>query len=124
VRYWFEALNYAVRTGEVTGLEQVSDRKCVECQRALLSIRDNYAEGGSLRGGSYTVRSVVPTGLTTGDQLTLDVVFDRSPRSSLGADGDAQDSLAGASFVVTRALLEWTGKEWRLVTLAAAGPIA
>jgi hypothetical protein len=125
LRFWFATLDYAVRTGQVTGLEEISDSACVECQRALLSIRESYAAGGSLRGGAYTVRSVVPVGLAAGEQnSTLDVVFDRSPRSSVGQDGQPRGSLAGVSFVVSRVLLAWDGDGWKLLTLAASGPIA
>jgi hypothetical protein len=124
MRFWFATLDHAVRTGRITGLDEISDSACVECQRALLSIRDSYADGGSLRGGAYTVRSVVPVGLAAGQNSTLDVVFDRSPRSSLGPDGQPRGSLAGVSFVVSRVLLAWDGDGWRLLTLAASGPIA
>jgi hypothetical protein len=101
-----------------------SSPDCSECQRIIGVIRQSYADGGSLRGGSYVIRLSVVSSLRLSDRPSLDVQFDRDPRSSIGSDGKVRGTLPGVSFVVCRVLLEWTRSGWRMVTLTATSPIA
>jgi hypothetical protein len=124
VSYWFQTLAYATSTGDVSAVAAISAPTCAECRRAMDAIRQGYAGGGSLEGGSYTIRSVVPIGFPVSKEPAIDVIFDRSPRNALGPGGDVRASLAGASFIVCRVLVTWTGNEWRMLTVTASSPIA
>jgi hypothetical protein len=118
VSYWFEALNYAVRTGDVSGLDATSSPDCAQCQAAIDGIRRTYADGGTFEGGSYLVHSVVATEFPDNGQPSLDVVFDRSPRSTLDSHRGVRDTLPTLSFAVCRVLLDWAGGRWRVLTMS------
>jgi hypothetical protein len=124
VAFWFETLTYAVRTGDTAGLAAVSNPRCDECQGAITTIRKSYASDGSLRGGAYVVRSLIPSGLPAGAQPAVDVVFDRSPRSAVSAGGDVRADLPGTSFATCRVVLEWASGRWRMLSISSSAPIA
>jgi serine/threonine-protein kinase len=125
VAYWFDSLTYATGTGDVTNLVGASSPRCATCQSAATTIKQTYAAGGSLRGGAYLVRSLLPSGLPSSTQPAVEVVFDRSPRASVTAKRDVRGTLPGASFVVCRVQVEWTGERWRMLAVESpAGPIA
>jgi serine/threonine-protein kinase len=122
--YWFDTLAYAIRTGDVTGLAAESDPRCTQCEATIDLIRRGYAGGGSLEGGSYVVHSVIVTTFPDTGQPPVDVVFDRSPVFRLDSGGHVLETTPGASFVVCRALIEWSGTRWRMLTLTATAPLA
>jgi hypothetical protein len=121
--YWFQLLDYATRTGDVSKLEELSSPACADCRRVATTIKRGYAGGGKLQGGSYTVRTANSGGISGNEDPPIDVVFDRSPRSAIGPNGEARGSLQGASFVVCRVLLQWKNG-WKILTLTSADPIA
>ncbi len=123
VTYWFQSLSHAVRTGDVAAVSAASSPGCDECQGAMTTVRESYENGGSLRGGDYLLRSQIVSGFPAGNQPTVDVVFDRSPRSTLDADGNIRGALPGASFVVCAVVLEWAGR-WRMRAITSSTPIA
>jgi serine/threonine-protein kinase len=124
VSYWFQTLTHAVATGDTGGLAGASSQGCEQCQAAIASISRSYAGGGSLDGGAYVVRSVIASGLPTGGDAALDVVFDRGPRSTVGPGGEVRGQLPGVTFAVCRALLDWSGGQWRMLTIASPTPLA
>jgi serine/threonine-protein kinase len=120
--YWFATLSYATR-GDTTALKAASSPACEECQSILDTIRVTYAGGGKIQGGTYSVRSVVASGFPSDERPALDVIFDRTPRSALGRNGEVRAQLAGGSFVLCRVLLEWSGKQWQMLSITAANPV-
>ncbi|GAB3753947.1 hypothetical protein GCM10027591_02690 [Zhihengliuella somnathii] len=51
VEYWFEARNYAVATGDVSLMDEVSHAECSYCQLHKRGISEIYEAGGWVDGG-------------------------------------------------------------------------
>jgi len=117
VTHWFEALTYAVVSGDTVPLDTASSPQCRACADAARAIRDGYREGASLRGGGYAVRTVTADDFWTVERPALRVVFDRSPRSAVDADGHLRDVFDGGSFLTCQVLLERSDGRWRLLEL-------
>jgi hypothetical protein len=117
VRYWFQTLNYATQTGDISPLRQASEPTCKACDAAITAVRDSYGDGGYMQGGTYTVRAVTSEEFGLDDQPMLSVSFDRTSRSGLGPDGQVRDSLPAASFVSCQVTLAWTGQTWKVATI-------
>jgi hypothetical protein len=123
VSEWFGALNQAVSSGNTSRLDAVSAEGCVACVRARQVVQDAYRGGGSLRGGVYQVRSVRADSFWSPSHRVLQVVFDRSPRSSLTAAGTVRSTMASATFATCELVLEWEPHGWRVHELLGT-PIA
>lgn len=57
VRFYWEMVNYAQATGNVTGLSAVAATSCAACASGLDGIVDTYAAGGSISGGRVSVEN-------------------------------------------------------------------
>jgi len=123
VNHWFEALTYAVVTGDTVALDMASSPQCRACADAARLIRDGYRGGASLRGGGYAVRTVAEDDFWTVERPALRVVFDRSPRSAVDADGQLRDVFDGGSFLTCEVLLERAEGRWRLLELLSPSSI-
>jgi serine/threonine-protein kinase len=119
VRHWFEALNYAIGSGDTSALEAASNSSCGTCAEAIEFVRNAYGDGGSLRGGGYTVRSVTTDDFWSLENAKFGVVFDRASRSTVAAGGGQSDVLDGATFLNCQILLERVGDGWRIIQLNA-----
>lgn len=53
-RYWFDLLNYAYQTGDVAGLESVTNPSCDYCSKLTTSLTTNYQGDRWLAGGKIT----------------------------------------------------------------------
>jgi hypothetical protein len=115
VRHWFEALNYAIGTGDTTALAAASATSCRACADVVGFVQNAYANGGSLRGGGYTVRDVTFDNFWSLENAKFGVVFDRSSRSTVSSGGSQGDVLEGATFLAFQVLLERTSDGWRVL---------
>ncbi|HLT09726.1 MAG TPA: DUF6318 family protein [Micromonosporaceae bacterium] len=123
VYHWFAALNYAVSTGDVTAFQAASSPQCRACADAGTVIRDGYRDRASLRGGTYTVRTVSADDFWSLEAPTLRIVFDRSPRSAIGPDGSLVEVVPGGSFLTCQVVLERADGAWRVREVLSPEPI-
>ena len=121
--YWFESLTYAVATGDVTVLQAASSPQCQACNDAATVIRDGYRDRAALRGGVYTVRTVSRDDFWTLEKPALRLVFDRTPRSAVGSDGETTEVFPGGAFLTCQVLLERADGQWRMLAVLAPTPI-
>lgn len=124
VRYWYTVLTSAEATGDVTELVRVTSPDCASCAQAIGAIRSGYADGGSIRGGTYLVRKVTNNSLWTLDRPVFDVTIDRSPRVTVDRAGVARDRVESLTFANCVAVLEWSNDRWRLLELPTTGCLA
>ncbi len=117
VRYWFQALDYATQTGDITRLTAASGAGCRQCESLISSVRQNYNDGGYLQGGTHTVRSADAEEFAPDDRPMIVVSFDRSSRSAFGPDGQVRGSLPAATFVSCQVTVAWQGNGWRVATI-------
>jgi serine/threonine protein kinase, bacterial len=118
--YWFDALSHAISTGNAGPLQDASTPDCEQCNAAVKIARDAYRDGGSLRGGAYLIRQTVADAFWNPDQPRLGVIFDRSPRSTVRADGSLTAVLPGASFARVEVVLNRIGGRWQMRQVLAA----
>jgi hypothetical protein len=118
VYYWFNALDYAVATGNTATLVAASSPNCKACADAMQVIQGAYRNGGSLRGGLYTLRDAKADGFWNIDKPLLHVVFDRTPRSSVTVAGDLRDVLDGTTFATCQVFFERANDRWRVVDVS------
>jgi hypothetical protein len=121
VRYWFDVLNFATATGDTAPLDTASSPACTTCVGASTAIRAVYAGGGVIRGGQCTVRGVTTDDFFNGQRPILNVVFDRSPRSTTAAPAGPT---AGASFATAQVVLDRAGTGWRVLAVRPSSPFS
>jgi hypothetical protein len=122
-QYWFEALSYAVGTGNTAALRSTSDPACDACTAVENAIANAYRAGGSLRGGQYVVRSINLDSFFNLQRATFRVVFDRGPRATLDAAGRERASLAQATFAPCQIILGFAGGQWRVLAVQSPDPV-
>jgi hypothetical protein len=115
IHHWFESLNYAVGSGDTSALDAASSSSCRSCADVIGFVRSAYANGGSLRGGGYTLRNVTTDDFWSLENPRFGIVFDRAARSTVVEGGSQGDVLAGATFLAGQILLERVGDGWRVV---------
>jgi hypothetical protein len=54
-RYWFELLNFAYQTGDISGIQAITSPDCQFCANITSSITTNYQGGRWLAGGKLVV---------------------------------------------------------------------
>ena len=59
--HWFELLNYAYQTGDVSGIEAVTSPSCELCSNITGSLTRNYEQERWLAGGKLVTPSVTTT---------------------------------------------------------------
>ena len=123
VRHWFEALNYAIGTGDTAALEAASSTSCRTCGDLIAFVRAAYADGGSIRGGGYTMRDVTTDNFWSLENPRFGTVFDRASRSTVTSDGGQKDVKEGAPFLSCQILLERADNGWRVLEAYSSTPI-
>jgi Protein kinase domain/Family of unknown function (DUF6318) len=115
-RYWFDALNYAVATGDTAPVIAAASPGCQACTAAVDAIRDGYRDGGWLRGGRYTVRQALVDGFFDPNRtVVVGTVFDRSPLWTVNADGTVRSQLPGTTFTSCQVLLARADDRWQVI---------
>lgn len=122
--YWFDTLEYAGTTGDTRPLAAASSPACAECEAAIRSLRDAHPDGGTTRGGDYTVRSVHIDSFFDIRRPVLRVVYDRTPRTTIDADGQVVAVLPGVTFASCQLILEPDGARWRVLENQSSIPVA
>ncbi len=124
VSEWFRALNRAVSSGDTSRLAAMSAKGCVACARAQQVVQEAYRGGGTLRGGTYEVRSVGADSFWSPSHPVVQVVFDRSPRTSVTAAATVRSTLPGTTFATCQLVLTWDPHGWRVREVLARTSIA
>jgi hypothetical protein len=123
VRYWFDTVNFATTTGDLGPLEVASGSGCQACSAVEDDVRAAYQDGGTLRGGQYAVREVLADSFFSPNRPVVSVVFDRSPRSAIGPDGQLRNAVAGATFASCQVVLELAADQWTVRDVLCDTPL-
>jgi hypothetical protein len=59
--YWFEQLNFAYQTGDISGIQAVTSSSCQFCANITSSLITNYEGGRWLSGGKIVIPSAATT---------------------------------------------------------------
>lgn len=122
-QYWFDALSYAVDSGNTAALLSVSDPACDACTAIKNTIADTYGVGGSMRGGQYVVRTINLDSFFNLQRATFRVVFDRGPRTTFDATGRQRAMLPAATFAPCQVILGFANGRWQVLAVQSPDPV-
>jgi serine/threonine protein kinase len=123
VKYWLEALNYAITTGDTGPVEAAGMSDCLACTAAVRTVQDGYRGSSTLRGGTYQVRQVTTEWSWTNNNPRFTVVFDRTARSSVRADGTVIPVLPPVNRATGEFVLIRIGDRWLMRRVASNTPV-
>lgn len=91
-RYWYQLLNYAYETGDLSRVTSISSATCALCGKVFPGIEKWNAEGRWIVGATLTVHAVQSKFVKTADgSFQVAVQTQQNPGSLKNADGsDAQ----------------------------------
>lgn len=114
IAYYWELINYAQVTGDVTALKRVSGPNCDGCNAGIEGIRDLYRDGGHIEGGDYAIRVVKLNALATGAEHSYEAKLTArtSEQQVVEPDGSTTTNPAASSTVVMAVI--WADQAWRM----------
>lgn len=116
IAYYWDLINYAQVTGDVTALKRVSGSKCEGCTAGINAIRDHYASGGRIEGGEYAIVIAKINELRnpSGSGLAFEAKINarNAAQTIIASDGTRKHQSPGRSTLVVATL--WDSKGWRL----------
>ncbi|MBI2244131.1 MAG: hypothetical protein HYU55_09390 [Nocardioides sp.] len=116
VRFYGEMVNYAQATGDLDGLESMTDQSCTACKGGLAALQRIFARDGRVVGGVNSL-SRLRSGHLQGDER-LTVWFDLSTTKQLiNYPGDRKDEVyrvatAKLMTVLRRDKGQWVIEYW------------
>lgn len=93
IKSYYDEINRAIRTGDVTKLAEYSTPAC-PCRRLVASIREKSI-GASIRGGQFTLRSVAPHDVTA-TLAGAQVLYDVEKAEVVKSDGRVVETIEAA----------------------------
>lgn len=93
IKSYYDEINRAIRTGDVTKLAEYSTPAC-PCRRLVASIREK-SSGASIRGGRFTLRSVAPHDVTA-TLAGAQVLYDVEKAEVVKSDGRVVETIEAA----------------------------
>ncbi|WP_299037008.1 DUF6318 family protein [uncultured Pseudokineococcus sp.] len=120
VRYWYQTLNDAYRTGRTESLSAASAEECEACRGLADYVKSTYASGGHIEGGEVRLQEVVSPAPDNTGAVLLSVVFDQSRLQRLNAGGEVVDEEAAITSVSQSAVIQRAENDdgWRMFGLA------
>jgi hypothetical protein len=116
VKFYFAALTYAMKTGDVELAASASGPKCAACRKMLDNIRSAYSDGGRITGGGWIVRRMQDVDdRTDGKHIFVFVV--QEPQKYLDAGGGAVDHLERKKYAMELLVVWHAGWTIREVAL-------
>jgi hypothetical protein len=108
VRYWFEAANFAIRTGDTEVVEAIASAGCGSCQELIRSVHGAYADGGRIKNGRLLIKQLKVDPGVRPPVYRFAVELRQEPKTEVDAAGRTVRRETGASAVFITAA-RWTG---------------
>lgn len=116
IRYYFDVVNYANRTGDVARLTELSDEECQSCLNLIDTAANGYRNGGRIEGGQIIVGDVAVTPDDAANGLELRAVISQADGRFVDARGNELDVInAEVDYLLGAIVLYdtgWTLREW------------
>ena len=116
VRHWIDVLNYAMRTGDTTGLDSLSAADCESCLALIRNIEKPYAAGGYIKTRGWVLQSIFPVPLQPKKRPMFDLGLYLSREVVLERAGGTERTAAGGKQPMTIHLV-WTNSAWQVTRL-------
>lgn len=114
-KYWFEQLNYAYQTGDVSAIQAMTSPDCKYCNNIINSLTTNYQDERWLAGGKMTVPAATTTFEKSSDgnyQVVLQVLQDTITYYQAGGSEFRQATEPSNTGNVL--LVAFTNSNWRV----------
>jgi hypothetical protein len=111
-RYWFEAISYAMKTGDTKPFDAVAGAHCKPCDGISSRVRRIYGPGGRLSGGGWTPRQLDLDPYWKGAGYRLAGSIRQAPQKLINEHGKVASQTPEQVYVV-RVLVIWTKSGWR-----------
>ncbi|MGB0099090.1 MAG: DUF6318 family protein [Nocardioides sp.] len=116
VKFYWDTVNYAQKTGDVDGLRDLSSTRCIACQAGIDYLDDVFANDGEISGGASQVGKLKTAFVDDGDALDAVVEFELSTsRQRVDYPGRALDEVYRGGTSSMRARLEPTQTAWKML---------
>ncbi|WP_460829370.1 DUF6318 family protein [Nocardioides hungaricus] len=113
VRFYWETVNYAQETGDLSSLREISAKTCIACQAGLDYLEDVFAKDGAISGGRGRVGNPETAFATDGGVTYAVVDFDlRMTRQRVDLPGSGDDEVYAGGTSEVRARLAPTASGW------------
>lgn len=114
-KYWFEQLNYAYQTGDMTGFQAITSPNCDYCSKISSSLTTNYSGERWLAGGKITL-PVATTSFERAADGNYQVILQvqQTPISYYQAGGSEYRAASGASNTGNVLLATFEDSAWRV----------
>lgn len=118
VEFYWEMVNYAQLTGDLSGLVRLSDPNCGACAGGLDFLRRIFNGGGEVRGGEVSVQTHDSIKVHAGRDVSFRVLADvTNTRQVVDMPGTRKDETYPAAtsaiqFIVDPERIGWTVAYW------------
>ncbi|MBM9460507.1 hypothetical protein JK386_11385 [Nocardioides sp. zg-536] len=116
IAYYWDLINYAQETGEVTALRNASGAQCEGCKTGIAGIESLYDNNGYATGGQYKV-TLVKINKLAPEKRALNafealISVTNQPQHIVNSDGSVQDLKSSTNRYVVVSL--WAESRWSL----------
>lgn len=87
-RYWLKMLDYAQQTGDADSLEALHSKECAGCAAGVMSLRQAFAKGGYVRGGSQRISHLNSVNSNQPGVHVVGIVAKRTRLTQFDQDGE------------------------------------
>jgi hypothetical protein len=87
VRYYIEAVNFGLGTGDVSKLRPLSDSGCTSCSAVADSIATVYENGDRLKGKGWELRGISPVANQPRSRPILETSVLINPQTKISGSG-------------------------------------
>jgi len=95
VRHYIEAVNYGLKTGDVSAIRKLSEPDCSSCSAVAASIDDVYKRGDRLVGKGWDVKGVAPVANQPRLRPVLQVSVFINPQTKVSGSGKQRENRSG-----------------------------
>ena len=97
VKYWFDAANFAIATGDVAPVHAVSTDDCGSCRSLIGSVKRVYAAGGRIEGGRLEVDRLEHDGRVPAPTFRFALRLRQQPKREIAKTGTVAHEEDGAT---------------------------
>lgn len=121
-RYWYELLNYAYETGDLTRISSISSATCALCGKVFPGIKKWNAEGRWIVGATVKVHAVQSTFVRTKDN-NFQVSVQSQQQSGLlkNADGSDAQTVAESQMLGDLMVAKYDNGSWAVQNVDRLG---
>lgn len=121
-RYWYELLNYAYETGDLSLISSVSSETCVLCGKVFPGIETWNAEGRWIVGATVTVVAAQSTFVrTTNDNFQVAVQSQQHSGSLKNADGSEGQAVEESAMLGDLMVAKYEKGSWTVENVDRLG---